>query len=62
MALIRAEISESLLCITISNQNIIERNQNVQFQTYCASQCRDISQKPNFGPNLGSKNFVQPLF
>ena len=41
----------------------------MQFQTNCASQCRDISQKPNFGPNLGlkgpnlgPKNFVQPLF
>ena len=41
----------------------------MQFQTICTSQCRDISQKPNFGPNLGlngpnlsPKNFVQPLF
>ena len=25
----------------------------MQFQTNCASPCRDISQKPNFGPNLG---------
>ena len=40
----------------------------MQFQTNCASQCREISQKPNFGPNLGlhgpifgPKNLVQPL-
>ena len=40
----------------------------MQFQTNCASQCRDISQKPNFGPNLGlndpnlgPKIFFQPF-
>ena len=53
MAQIWAGISKTPLIISISQVNIIESNQNVQFQTNRASQNQDISEKPNFGPKLG---------
>ena len=46
--------------------NIIENDPNVQYQTNHTSQCRDIRQKLNIGPNCGPKcskfgpDFFQP--
>ena len=33
--------------------NIIESNRNVQYQTKRKTQSRDMSRKPDFGPNVG---------
>ena len=46
------------------NKNIIEINHFVQYQTNRMGRCRDISQKPDFGPNLGlnGPNFGPKIF